>query len=63
MGQEWIFYARFMEFCKFEESRNSGLKYRQDLPLQISVSPTDYQALQHLCQPPTPRKVAEWEFK
>lgn len=31
MGQEWIFYARFMEFSKFEVSRNSGLKHRQEL--------------------------------
>lgn len=59
MGQEWIFYARFMEFSKFEVSRNSGLKHRQELPLKISASPSDYQALQHLGQPPTPRNVVE----
>lgn len=28
MGQKWIFCARFMEFSKFEGSRNSGFKNR-----------------------------------
>lgn len=39
---------RFMEFSKFEVSRNSGFKHRQEFPLQISAWLNDYQASQHL---------------
>lgn len=48
MGHVWIFCVRFMEFSKFEVSRNSGFKHQQEFPLQISVWPNDYQAPQHL---------------
>lgn len=51
MGQEWILCARFMEFMefsKFEVSRNSGFEHQQELPLQISIWLNDYQALQYL---------------
>lgn len=37
---------------KSEVSRNSGSKHRQELPLEISAWPNDYQALQHLSASP-----------
>lgn len=57
--QVWLFCARFMEFSKFEVSRNSGFKHQQEFPLQISAWLNDYQALQYLSAGLPLRKVAE----
>lgn len=59
-GQEWLACARFMELSKSEESRNLGYKHRQELPLEISAWPHDYQALQHLSAPPL---LERWQSK
>lgn len=44
---EWISCAGLMEL--FEVSRNFGFKHWQELPLETSTWPSDYQALIHLC--------------